>query len=156
MINKNTNIQYIENIATVAINTIWGYGCSLFLPLQVAQWVADGVKITLDIFYDTGVSIDAYYKLNVTSTIENSLRNQIHSLSGDYLRREELNEASMIYAVINLYRSAIIKGYEYTLEYLNSVDKDSEYIYASYLHNAKAFRQFEVEIANKYYSLYGY
>ena len=156
LINKNTNIQYVNNVATVAINVLWGIGCDLYLPAKIAGWIADGVIITLDLFCDTGVSIDAYYKLRVTSVVENALRKQILSLDGDYLRREKLGEASKLYAVINLYCSAITKGYEYTMDYLDSVDKDSEYIYASYTHNTAAFRQFENEVENTYYSLYGY
>ena len=154
LIDKDMGIQYVNDFATVAINVLWDYGCSFFLPLQVAQWVADGVKITLDLFYDTGVSVDAYYKLQVTCVIENALRNQINSLDGDYLRRENLNQSSTIYAAIDMYRSAILKGYEYTLDYLNSVGKDSEYISASLEHNTRAFEQFENEIEDTYYSLY--
>ena len=150
------NIQYVNDFATVAINTIWGIGCDLYLPAKVAQWVAAGVKIGLDLFCDTGVSIDAYYKLQVTGVIENALRKQINSLNGDYLRRENLNKSSILYAVVDLYRTAISKGYDYTLDYLNSVDKDSEYINSSYVHNTTAFKQFEIEVENTYYSLYGY
>ena len=156
LINKNMNLQYVNNVATAAINTIWDVGCSLYLPAKIAQWVATGVKVTLDLFCDTGVSVDAYYKLRVTSVIENALRNQINSLDGDFLRRENVKESSILYAVIDLYCSAISKGYEYTLAYLNSVEKDSEYIYSSYTHNTIAFRQFEIEVENTYYSLYGY
>ena len=156
LINKNMDIQYANHISTAAINTIWDVGCSLYLPAKIAQWIATGVTITLDLFCDTGVSVDAYYKLRVTRVIENALRNQIYSLNGDYLRRENLKEFSALYAVVDLYCSAISKGYEYTLEYLNSVEKDSENIYSSYVHNTTAFRQFEIEVENTYYSLYGY
>ena len=142
-------------IRTTAISVIWDIGCDSYLPAKIAQWVAEGVKITLDLFCDTGVSVDAYYKLRVTSVIENALRNQIKSLSGDYLRRENLKEASLLYAVVDMYCSAISKGYEYTLDYLNSVEKDSDYIYSTYVHNTAAFVQFEKEVENSYYSLYG-
>ena len=156
LINKDMNVEYLKDVASVAINVIWGIGCDAFLPAAIVKWVAAGVKITLDLFCDTGVSVDAYYKLEVTSIIENSLRKQINALNADYLRRENLKESSLIYAVIDLYTSAISKGYEYTLDYLNSVDKDSEYIAESYVHNTVAFKQFENEVENKYYTLYGY
>ena len=154
LINKDMNIQYIDNISTAAINTIWDVGCLMFLPAKIAQWVATGVKVSLNLFHNTGVSVDAYYKLKVTSVIEKALRNQINSLNGDYLRRENLNKSSFIYTVIDLYCSAISKGYEYTIDYLNSVDKDNEYIYSCYIQNTTAFRQFEIEVENTYYSLY--
>lgn len=92
--------------------------------------------------------------IKVTSIIEESLRKQIVSVSGDYLRRENLNESSYLYAVIDLYCSAISKGYEYTFDYLKSVGKDSDYIYSSYVHNTNAFKQFEKEVEHEYYSLY--
>ena len=156
LINRNMNIQYLDNVATAAINTIWDVGCSMYLPAKIAQWVAAGVKVTLNLFFDTGVSVDAYYKLKVTRAIENALRTQIGSLNDDYLRREKLNESASLYAVIDLYRSSILKGYEYTFEYLNTVGKDSEYIHSTLIHNNTAFRQFEIEVENTYYSLYSY
>ena len=157
LIIKNMVIQSTSDVGAVAINLLWGTICEAYLPFKIIAMVAEGIVVTLDVFYeDLGVSIDSYYKLKVTSVIENALRKQINSLSGDYLRRENLNESAILYAVIDLYRSAISKGYEYTLDYLNSVDKDSDYIYDSYTHNNIAFRQFEIEIENTYYSLYGY
>ena len=156
VISKNTHIQIAKNLANIAISSFWGEVLDVIPYYALAQCIAEGVKITLDIFCDTGVSIDAYYKLQVTEFIESALRNQILALNGDYLRRENLVESALLYGVINFYSSAITKGYEYTLSYLDSVDKDSSYIAESYAHNQKAFKQFEVEIENTYYSLYGY
>ena len=156
VVQGNEIIQGVADFASIAINLIWGKVCSLYLPLQVAQWVAKGLVIGLDLFCNTGVSVDAYYKLEVTSVIETALRNQILALNGDYLRRENLVESALLYGVINFYSSAITKGYEYTLSYLDSVEKDSSYILESYEHNKIAFKQFEAEIENTYYSLYGY
>ena len=42
------------------------------------------------------------------------------------------------------------------MEYLDEVGKDSSYIYESYVSNTRAFKQFEIEVENTYYSLYGY
>ena len=154
LIDKDMNIANTKNISKAAINTIWDVGCSLYLPAKIAQWIATGVKITLNLFHDTGVSVDAYYKLKVTSVIENALRTQVQSLNGDYLRRENLKESASLYAVIDLYCSAITRGYEYTFDYLDSVDKDSSYIYQSYVNNNTAFKQFENEVEREYYSLY--
>ena len=156
LIDKDMGDQYARILGSVAINSIWDVACDFYLPLKIAGLIAEGVVITLDFFCDTGVSVDAYYKLKVTAAIENSLRRQINSLNGDYLRRENINESSLLYGVINLYNSVITKGYKYTLNYLNSVDKNSEYIQASYLHNTTAFKQFELEVENTYYSLYSY
>ena len=154
LIDSNANVEVVGTLTTTAVSVLWDIGCEAYLPAKIAQWVATGVKISLDLFYDTGVSIDAYYKLKVTSVIENALRNQITALSDDYLRRESLAQSSMLYAVIDLYCSAITKGYEYTLSYLDSMGKDSDYILSSYTHNAEAFLQYELEVENEYYSLY--
>jgi len=155
LIDKDMDIQTAKDFGSVAINVIWDIACP-FLPLKILSAIAEGTIIVLDIFCDTGVSIDAYYKLKVTSVIEKTLRKQINSLNGDYLRRENSTESPILYSVIDLYRSAILKGYEYTLAYLDSVGKDSAYIRSSYNHNITAFEQFENEIENTYYSLYGF
>ena len=75
---------------------------------------------------------------------------------GWFLRRENLKKSAKLYAVIDLYSSSISKGYEYAMEYLDEVGKDSSYIYESYVSNTRAFKQFEIEVENTYYSLYGY
>ena len=156
LINENTNIQITKTLTNMAIGNVWDQVLKLIPYYGIAQCVAKGIKITLDIFCKTDISIDAYYKLQVTEVIENALRKQINSLSGDYLRRENLNKSATLCAVINLYSSSISKGYEYTMEYLDEVGKDDDYIYESYVANTRAFKQFEAEIESKYYSLYGY
>ena len=156
LIENDMNAESADNIATAAINTIWDVVCQSYLPTKFAQLIASVTKIGLEVFCKTDVSIDAYYKLEVTAAIEQSLRDQINSFSNDFLRRENLQESARFYAVINLYCASITQGYEYVLEYLNEMGKDSSYIYESYVNNETAFKQFEEEIKSKYYSLYGY
>jgi hypothetical protein len=126
------------------------------LPLKVTQLLAQGVTLSLDLFGNTGESVDAYYKLEVTCIIENALREQINSLDVDYLRRENIRSSTLIYTVVDLYRTAILKGYEYTLSYLDSMKKDSTYVRAVYEQNVTAFKQFETEVEDTYYTLYSY
>ena len=156
LIDKQMNIEVAKHLGTVAISTLWDVACSAWLPAKVAQLVAKGLTITLDVFWDTGESVDAYYKLEVTCIIENALREQINSLDVDYLRRENLRSSTLIYTVVDLYRTAILKGYEYTLSYLDSMKKDSTYVRAVYEQNVTAFKQFETEVEDTYYTLYSY
>lgn len=109
----------------------------------------------MNLFFHTEAAIDTYYKLQVTRIIENALKNQINSLSLDNLRSENRSKCPTVYTLINTYSKSILKGYEYTYEYLDSVNKDSEYIHSTYNQNSVAYIQLEIEIENKYNSLYG-
>jgi hypothetical protein len=44
----------------------------------------------------------------------------------------------------------------YTLSYLDSMKKDSTYVRAVYEQNVTAFKQFETEVEDTYYTLYSY
>jgi hypothetical protein len=156
LVAQNMGIETAKNFGSLALSYIWDTTCSYWLPLKVTQLLAQGVTLSLDLFGNTGESVDAYYKLEVTCIIENALREQINSLDVDYLRRENLESSTLIYTVVNLYRTAILKGYEYTLSYLDSMKKDSTYVRAVYEQNVTAFKQFETEVEDTYYTLYSY
>ena len=96
----------------------------------------------------------ALFKLTVTSNIEEALRKQIRSGNVDYLRRENLNDYAYVYAVVDLYRATVLKGYHYTISYLESVGKDASDVINTLTVNTKAFEQYEQEIVNEYNRLY--
>lgn len=109
-----------------------------------------GGKLLLDLLYDTGVSVDSYYKLDVTNKARNALRKQIIGKSNDYLRAESLDNMTAMFSLIELYQTSINKGCEYTLAYLDAVKKDGASVNECFTINSNAFEQIQTEAANKY------
>lgn len=116
---------YVDHFET-ALNFVAEKAWSVLLKtcgLETVTIAAKGIAFLMDKTLNMDATVAAFYQLTAAAKLESSLRKMV-TPKVDYLRQENASDAPKYNDAIFLYECAMLKGYDYVIEFYDACQTD--------------------------------
>ena len=114
--------NFVEDVVGALANNLWEMLLEM-IGISEFQLVGKGMLILGNKLFDMDATLQSYYKLGTAVNIEKALKKMVKDAEPDFFRYENTHLASVYVNRISMYKSALLREYDYCLGLANLSDE---------------------------------